>query len=75
MEEKNLIYPEANDFASQEEYDKYISNSRKSCDKRGYHRVNSEPKNNQNMICYDCSFWFDKKSAKEKSIEYKVEPL
>lgn len=76
MTEESIIYPRASNFNSIQDFFNHISNSRDACDKRGYHRVSSEPaKEDENMICYDCDLWFDKNFAKSCSLEYKVEPL
>jgi len=52
-----------------------IMAERKSCDKRGYHRVESKPKDGNPMICYDCELWFDKKFAREVGLKYRVEAI
>jgi hypothetical protein len=76
MVEENIIYPRASNFNSGQEYFDHILNSREACQERGYHRVNSEPNNrNEVMICYDCDLWFDKEFAEGSGIEYKVESL
>jgi len=74
IEEK--VYPKASDFNSAQEYFNYISKSRDGCAQRGYHRVNSKPKEKDKvMICYDCDLWFDKEFAKDCNIKYKIKPL
>ena len=69
LEDKDgkLIVPRASDFNSADEFFNHISNSRDSCNERGYHRVAQDNKNP--LICYDCDLWF----GKEEGIEYLVE--
>lgn len=76
MAEDKKIYPKASDFNSMHNYFDHILNSRESCSQRGYHRVSSEPKEeNETMICYDCDLWFDKEFAVSCGLEYRVEPI
>ena len=74
IEEK--VYPKFSDFNNFQEYANHIKNSRDDCAKRGYHRVNTEPKEKDStMICYDCEVWFDKEFAKSCDMNYRVEPI
>jgi len=79
MEEENFeekVYPNATRFNSFDEYYDSFLTARNNCDKRGYHRVDLEPaEDNSCMVCYDCDLWFDKSFAKSCGIEYKVEKI
>lgn len=73
---RKIVNPQLGDFDSFDEYYESISNARDVCDERGYHRVDSEPENDEEcIICYDCDLWFDKGFAKSCGIEYRVEKI
>lgn len=43
--------------------------------KGGYHRIEKEPKTENNaIVCYDCNLGFDKMFAEHLGIKYIVEP-
>jgi len=53
---------------------KLLITNREACSERGYHRVETEPKTDDDlMICYDCELWFDRGFAKQANIKYRVE--
>ncbi len=62
-----FILPTLDDFESPQDHSIHIKNSRKKCDKRGYHKVVHDYSNS--LLCYDCNFWF----GKDEGIKYKVE--
>ena len=56
-----------------EQRGRLLEQRRNACDKRGFHRVDSEPSGDgELMICYDCDLWFDKKFARNYGVSYKV---
>jgi hypothetical protein len=77
MLEKRLVYPNVKDFDKFSEFLNYILETRDFCYKRGYHRIESEPKTKDEvLICYDCIARFNEVNLEgEPSLGFKVEKI
>lgn len=61
-------------FGSVREQARALMELREACSQRGYHLVESEPADDDElMICYDCELWFDREFAESCGMKYKVE--